>query len=89
MIEMEKHREYKKYSIDELKLADEDLQMNLTMGVVICGTYLDLLSLKKYLGEIHGFKVIYNTISSTHLRVVKVDEWEEYLNWKKEKLNLP
>lgn len=84
MIKMEK-KEYKKYSIDELKLADEDLQMNMTMGVVVCGTYLDLLRLKKYLAEIPGFRVIYNTISSTHLRIVKIDEWELYLEWKKQK----
>ncbi len=79
--------QYKKYTINELKLADEDLQMNLTLGVVICGTYLDLLRLKKYLLELPDFRVNYNTISSTHLRIVKVEEWEDYICWKKEKNN--
>ena len=76
---------YKRYSIEELKLADEDLQMNLTMGLIVGGTYLDLLSLKKSLVENPSFKVVYNTISSAHLRVVKVDEWEEYIEWKEKK----
>jgi hypothetical protein len=78
-------KEYRQYSIAELKLADEDLQMNLTMGVTVAGTYLDLLRLKKYLVGLPDFKVIYNTISSSQLRVVKVDEWSEFVEWKKGK----
>lgn len=81
---MEKDQ-YKKYTINELKLADEDLQMNLTMGMVISGTWLDLIRLKKNLTELTDFTIIYNTISSTHLRIVKVEEWEDYICWKKEK----
>ena len=76
---------YRRYSIEELKLADEDLQMNLTMGLIVGGTYLDLLSLKKSLMENPSFKVVYNTISSAHLRVVKIDEWDEYVKWKEKK----
>jgi len=83
---MEK-KEYRKYSIDELKLADEDLQMKLTMGVTMAGTYLDLLRLKKYLTELPDFEIIYNTISSVHLRIVKIEEWEEFISWKKQKNN--
>ncbi len=74
--------EYRKYSLEELKLADEDLQMNLTLGVTVAGTYLDLLRLKKYLVELPDFKIIYNTISSTQLRIVKVDEWDAFQRWK-------
>jgi hypothetical protein len=79
--------EYRKYSVDELKLADEDLQMNLTMGMVICGTWIDLLRLKKYILELPDFRVNYNTISSTHLRIVKINEWDEYVEWKKQRNN--
>jgi len=77
--------EYRRYTIDELKLEDEDLQMIMTIGLVLSGTYLDLLSLKNYLRDKAEFRLIYNTISTAHLRVVKVDEWEEYIEWKKNK----
>jgi len=77
--------EYRRYTIDELKLEDEDLQMLMTMGLTISGTYLDLLRLKNYLRDREEFEIIYNTISTAHLRVVKVNEWEEYLEWKAKK----
>ena len=77
--------EYRRYTIDELKLEDEDLQMLMTLGLTISGTYLDLLRLKNYLRDREEFEIIYNTISTAHLRVVKVNEWEEYLEWKKTK----
>ncbi len=80
---MENRPEYRRYTIDELKLEDEDLKMMMTMGVVVSGTYLDLLSLKKNIRDNADFRLIYNTISSVHLRVVKVAEWEDYLEWKK------
>jgi hypothetical protein len=52
---------------------------------VVCGTYLDLLRLKKYLAELPDFRVNYNTISSAHLRIVKIDDWDRYVEWKKGK----
>jgi len=79
---MTEKMEYRRYTISELKLEDEDLQMLMTMGLTISGTYLDLLSLKNYLRDREEFEIIYNTISTAHLRVVKVKEWEEYLEWK-------
>ena len=77
--------EYRRYTIDELKLEDEDLQMMMTMGLVLSGTYLDLLSLKNMLRGGTAFRLIYNTISAAHLRIVKIDEWEDYIEWKKTK----
>lgn len=74
---------YRKYTIRELKLEDEDLMMNVTMGLVISGTCLDLLRLKKQLSELTDFRVTYNTISTSHLRVVKVNEYEDYLAWRR------
>ena len=81
-MEKMENTEYKRFSISELKLSDEDLQMNMTIGLIIGGTWLDLLSLKNYIGKLPGFKVVYNTISTSRLRVVKVEEFEEYLGWK-------
>ena len=81
-MEKMENTEYKRFSINELKLSDEDLQMSMTMGLIIGGTWLDLLSLKNYIGKLPGFKVVYNTISTSRLRVVKVEEYEEYLEWK-------
>lgn len=80
---MEERKEFRRYTIDELKLEDEDLQMLMTMGLVVSGTYLDLLSLKNYLRDLTEFRVIFNTISTAHLRIVKIDEWEKYIEWKK------
>ena len=82
---MSKEMEIRRFTIDELKLEDEDLQMMMTMGLVLSGTYLDLLSLKNQLRDNKMFRLIYNTISASHLRIVKIDEWEEYLEWKKRK----
>ena len=74
---------YRKYSINDLKLEDEDLQMILTMGVTISGTWLDLLSLRNYINRLDEFNIIYNTISNDHLRIVKVDEHEKFLEWRR------
>ena len=82
---MSKEMEYRRYTIEELKLEDEDLQMMMTMGLVLSGTYLDLLSLKNILRGKQEFRLIYNTISAAHLRIVKIEEWEDYLEWKKSK----
>ena len=73
----------RKYTIRELQLEDADLMMNVTMGLIISGTYLDVLRLKKQVGDQVDFKIVYNTISTSHLRVVKVDEFNEYLEWRK------
>ena len=82
---MEKKLEgYRRYTIPELKLEDEDLQMLMTMGIVIGSTYLDLLSLKNWLERQPQFRVIYRTISTTHLRVVKKEDYEKYLIWRRE-----
>jgi len=77
----------RKYTFDELKreMAEEDLLLNTTLGLVIGGTMLDLMRLKKRIGEMAEFKLVYNTLSTTHLRIVKVDEYEKFLEWKKEK----
>ncbi len=73
------NREFKRYNITELKLSDEDLQMLMTMGLVVGGSWLDLLSLKNYIGKLPNFKVVYNTISTTRLRIVKVEEYELFM----------
>jgi len=81
----EEMKGYRRYTIEELKLEDKDLQMSMTMGLVVGATYLDLLSLKNYIEKLPQFKLVYRTISTAHLRVVKIDEWEEFQEWKREK----
>jgi len=76
---------YRKYSVRELLMEDEDLKMNVTIGLVVSGTYLDVLRLKKHLNDHPDFKVIYNTVSTSHLRVVKADEFEEFQEWRRKK----
>jgi hypothetical protein len=75
---------YKKLSIVELKLEDIDLVMPMTMGLIVSGTWLDLLRLKHYLDKLEDFMVVYNTITTTHLRIVAVNEYEEFLEYKKQ-----
>jgi hypothetical protein len=73
---------YKTYTIDELKLEDKDLQMNMTLGVVVSGSFLDLLRLMKNIKNVGGVRVIFQTISNEHLRVVKINQFEEFEEWK-------
>jgi len=77
----------RKYTFDELKreMEEEDLLLNTTLGLVIGGTMLDLMRLKKRIAEMVEFKLVYNTLSTVKLRIVKVDEWEKFLEWKREK----
>jgi len=71
------------YSIHELELEDEDLQMTMTLGMVVGGTYLNLLKLKKWVEDNEEFKIVWKTFSSQHLRVVKKEQFEEFLEWKR------
>ena len=76
----------KRYSIKDLELADEDLQAIMTVGFTASGTFLNLLKLRKQIECLEpDIRVIYSTISSTNLRVVKKEDWEEYNNWRKKK----
>ncbi len=79
--------EIRKYTFEELKheMEEEDLLLNTTLGLVIGGTMLDLMRLKKRISTMVEFKLVYNTLSTVKLRIVKVDEWEKFLEWKKEK----
>lgn len=77
----------RKYTFDELKreMEEEDFLLNTTLGLIIGGTMLDLMRLKKRIGTMPEFKLVYNTLSTVKLRIVKVEEWEKFLEWKKEK----
>ena len=75
-------KELRTYTIRELELADEDLQMTMTLGMVVGGTYLSLLKLKKLIEDNSEFRLVWKTFSSQHLRVVKVEQYEEFLEWK-------
>jgi len=76
--------EIRTLSVEEITLEAEDLQMIMTFGVTMSGSYHDLLSLKEYLINDPRFKVIWKSISPVHLRVVKRDQWDEFQRWKKD-----
>ena len=78
----------KRYSIKDLEMSDSDLQAIMTLGLTVSGTFLNLLKLKKELDNIPEIRVIFNTISPVKLRVVKHDQYEEFLAWRERK-NLP
>ena len=83
---MSEKTEYKKLSITELQLNDEDLQIPMTLAVVMSGTWLELLSLKNYFNKLKAFRVIYNTISSERLRIVNIEDYEAFQEWKKNQI---
>ena len=68
--------------VREIVLEAEDLQMIMTFGVTMSGSYHDLLTLKEYLINDPRYKVIWKSISPVHLRVVKRDQWDEFKRWK-------
>ena len=74
--------EVRTLSVEEITLEAEDLQMIMTFGVTMSGSYHDLLSLKEYLVNDPRFKVIWKSISPVHLRVVKRDQWDEFQRWR-------
>ena len=74
--------EVRTLSVEEITLEAEDLQMIMTFGVTMSGSYHDLLSLKEYLVNDPRFKVIWKSISPVHLRVVKRDQWDEFMRWR-------
>ena len=78
----------KRYSIKDLEIADADLQAIMTLGITVSGTFLNLLKLKKELDKIPEIRVIFNTISPVKLRVVKHEQYEEFLQWR-DRNNLP
>jgi len=77
----------RKYTFEELRqeMVEEDLLMNTTLGLVVGGTMLDLMRLKKRISEMPEFMLVYNTLTTARLRLVKEEEWKKYLEWKKEK----
>lgn len=88
MVELESFEDgIRKYTFEELKreMEEEDLLLNTTIGLVIGGTMLDLMRLKKRLGAMAEFKLVYHTLTTAHLRIVKVEEWDRFVEWKKEK----
>ena len=74
--------EVRTLSVEKINLEAEDLQMIMTFGVTMSGSYHDLLSLKEYLVNDSRFKVIWKSISPVHLRVVKRDQWDEFMRWR-------
>jgi len=86
MKKMEKKiADLRRYTIEDLEMKDDDLQMILTFGVTVSGTFLNLLKLKKVLDDLPEIKVIYPTFSTSHLRIVKKEYWEEYNQWRRKK----
>jgi len=75
----------KRYNIKDLELADEDLQAIMTVGITASGTFLNLLRLKKQIEALEpDIRVIYSTLSSAHLRIIKKEYWEEWNNWREQ-----
>ena len=79
--------EIRQYSFSELKkeMAEEDLMFNATAGITVGGTWIDLKRLIHRIECTPEFNVVYKTISTAHLRVVKVNEYEEFLEWKRQR----
>lgn len=87
MNSLEKLESYKEYTFDELKaeMQQEDMMFRATAGITISGNWIDLLRLVRKIADMPEFVVIYKTISTEHLRVVKVEEFDAYQKWRSEK----
>ena len=87
MKSLENMEEIRRYTFDELKeeMKQEDLMFRATAGITISGRWIDLLRLVKRIGGMEEFSIVYKTISTAHLRIVKLEEWEEYQKWRLEK----
>jgi len=51
--------------------------------------WIDYQRLKKHLSLIPEFRVVYKTFSTTHLRIVKKEQYDEYLVWRKNRVEGP
>lgn len=74
-----------KYTFDELKeeMSEEDALFKGTAAFVLGTTWIDYQRLKKRLEEMPEFHVIYKTFSTQHLRIVKIDQYNEFLEWRR------
>ena len=77
----------RKYTFDELKaeMAEEDALFNGTAAFVIATTWLDYQRLKKHLEVMPEFRLIYQTFATSKLRIVKLDQWDEFVRWRTER----
>ncbi len=82
---MEIPKGIRRYTFDEMKseMAEEDALFMGTTAFVIGTTWIDYLRLKKYLELMPEFRVIYKTFATTKLRIVKLEQYEEFLEWRK------
>lgn len=77
--------EIRRYKFDELKaeMSAEDALFTGTAAFVLGLTWIDYLRLKKHLELLPEFRVIYKTFATTHLRIVKVEQYKEFLEWRR------
>ena len=77
----------RKYTFEELKaeMAQEDVQFSGTAAFVIATTWLDYQRLKKMLEVMPEFRLIYKTFATSKLRIVKLDQWDEFLEWRRKR----
>jgi len=75
----------RKYTFDELKaeMAKEDVLFNGTAAFVIGTTWIDYQRLKKQLEVMPEFRLIYKTFATSKLRIVKIDQWDEFVKWRR------
>ena len=76
----------RRYTFDELKeeMSQEDTFFSGTGAFVIGMTWIDYQRLKKQLESMPEFRVIYKTFSTTHLRIVKREQYDAFLKWRNE-----
>jgi len=74
----------RKYSFEELKaeMSEEDALFMGTAAFVIATTWIDYLRLQKCLEAIPEYYVPYHTFATGKLRVVKEDQYLEFIEWR-------
>jgi len=77
-----------RYTFDELKaeMSEEDALFKGTAAFVLGTTWIDYQRLKKLIKGMPEFHAIYTTFSTQHLRIVKIEQYEEFLTWRKNRV---
>lgn len=81
---MESKMESLKRKPFEALIDEKDLHATMNMAIVLKGRQIDLLRLRSLVDELPELQRIYVDISFMQFRIVKLKDWGDYQEWKKD-----
>jgi len=66
-------------------MREEDALFKGTAAFVLGCTWIDYQRLKKLMRGMPEFHSVYTTFSTSHLRIVKIEQYEEFQRWRDER----